>query len=203
MNLLRTFEPSRVPRPPLVPETHAWSKFAYLDLEVGAGNGMFAEEYCLLHSERALLSLERTFLRSQALMNRRQPNLFSYRVDAVNFVTHFLPSQSVNRIFILYPNPYPKAKQSNLRWHNMPFMECLLSRLKSGGELNIATNILSYRNEALVAMCQRWDLRLTLSESFVGLPRTAFERKYLARGEECWNMVFVKPYSSPSTIVNG
>jgi tRNA (guanine-N7-)-methyltransferase len=194
MNLQRPFESSRVPRPPIAPKADDWRVFEHLDLEIGAGSGMFAEQYCRMNPERALVSLERTLLRSRALLGRSDslPNLFAYRADAVNFVSHFIDDASLSRIFILYPNPYHKAKHANLRWFNMPFMGHLLSKLRSGGELTLATNILSYREGALRAMVEHWDLRLVVSEAFVGAPRTLFEKKYLARGEPCWNMVFAK-----------
>jgi tRNA (guanine-N7-)-methyltransferase len=188
----RAFAANQVPRPLMTPMPHAWREFTHLDLEIGAGNGKFAEAYCIQHPHRALISIERTLLRSQALLSRSLPNLFAYRADVVNFVTHFLTDESLERIFILYPNPYPKAKQANLRWYNMPFMEFLLRRLKPGGQLTLATNILSYKNEAIQVMTKQWDLRLVTSSPFIGEPRTAFERKYLNRGEVCWNLVFSK-----------
>ena len=43
----------------------------------------------------------------------------------------------LNRIFLLYPNPYPKTKQAHLRWINRPFMPFLLDLFKKRGKTAI------------------------------------------------------------------
>lgn len=77
----------------------------------------------------------------------------------------------------------------------MPFMAVLKQRLIPGGELILATNIEHYADEAQEQMTSEWKFILT-SRSLVSnqsSPRTHFEKKYLERGERCWNLTFVKP----------
>lgn len=193
---MRPFRASKIPMPPQLPHTAEWMRFSHLDLEIGAGTGLFAQSYCSQNPSRALIALEKTFTRSGQLLARQKDltNLFAYQTDAAAFITHFIADQSLERVFILYPNPYPKAKQANLRWHNRPFMSCLLGKLKAGGTLELATNIESYYQEASEVFARDWKMKTLEAREVMPspTPRTLFEKKYLARGERCWNLVLQK-----------
>lgn len=163
-----------------------------MDLEVGAGAGDFALQYVANHPERFLIAIERTTNKFKSFQNKssKPENLLSLHADARSVVVHCIPPKSIERIFLLYPNPYPKKKQANQRWHNMPFFDFLLTRLKSKGELIFATNIEDYFLEYVNALKQKTNLKL-LEKNLIPIsakPRTAFEKKYLLRGEKCWNV---------------
>lgn len=169
-----------------------------LDLEIGAGAGLHAVQYCSMNPERTLLAVERTHAKAARLLSRRQRHpaltgLVPLHADAVSIVTHELPDASLERIFILYPNPYPKTKQANQRFHNMPFMGELLRKLKQGGELHLATNLEWYADEAQSRLQEVWKLSLKKRARVQpGAPRTHFEKKYLARNETCYDLIFTK-----------
>ena len=121
-------------------------------------------------------------------------NLRVFHADAVAFVTHFLGPATLDRVFLLYPNPYAKAKHANLCWHNRPFFRQLLNAMKPGSELTMATNLEWCAAEARAAFQNTWQLQ-EVSFAIIApesVPRTHFEKKYLARGEKCWNLVFQK-----------
>lgn len=175
-----------------------------IDLEIGAGQGMHAIRYCKAHPERILLAVERTHVRFHGLEQRRQAhaqlqNLLPLHADAVNFVHHHIPEDALQRIFLLYPNPYPKPKQANLRWYNRPFLSTLLNKLAPQGELILATNLEWYAREALARLQVTWGMNPI---EFAPIPptvepRTHFEKKYLERGETCWHLRMRKFDPSP------
>ncbi|MGE3385431.1 MAG: tRNA (guanosine(46)-N(7))-methyltransferase TrmB [Bdellovibrionales bacterium] len=196
---IRPFNPQRIPAPPLAQA--GWPALTdchEVDLEIGAGAGLHAIHYAKANPNRLLIAIERTSkaerLQRRAKNHPKLSNLLAYRSDAIHWVTHFVPELSLSRIFLLYPNPYPKARQQNLRWHAMPFMGFLLSRLKAQGELILATNEAFYAQEAKNTFCGHWGLQLKSEEilSADSIPRTHFEKKYLARGELCRNLIFLK-----------
>ncbi|MGZ3721854.1 MAG: tRNA (guanine(46)-N(7))-methyltransferase TrmB [Bdellovibrionales bacterium] len=173
--------------------------FAKLDLEIGAGQGLHAVHYCQENPDRLLLAVEKTHVRFAGLSQRREShphleNLIALQADAVAFVSHFLPPESLDRVFLLYPNPYPKPKQSNLRWHNRPFFAELIKKMKSGAELTLATNLEWYAKEAAMVFTGQWQLEMLEFKEVdpKQTPRTHFEKKYLLRGETCWNLKFRK-----------
>jgi len=195
---MRPFQAEKVPRKSW-PEL--WPYFTaaqHLSLEIGAGQGLHAIRYCSLNPNHHLIAVERTHERFAKMAQRHSrhaqlKNLMCVHADAVSVVTHWLWEHSLDQIFLLYPNPYPKAKQTNQRWHNAPFMSCLRSRLKPGGRIVLSTNVASYAHEASQKMQEVWGFQLLVFEPFINSPRTHFEKKYLERGETCWTLVFISP----------
>lgn len=197
---MRTFKSSSIPHPPFSICWDLIPKDKKLALEIGAGNGQFSLQFTESNKDWFLISLERTaqktlaFQRKKRFFPKAKENLFYTRADAVNVVTHLIKPQTLDRIFLLYPNPYVKSKQENLRWHNMVFFPELLLRLKSPGELEMRTNLEWYAQEFEEKMLSTFGLSLILKETLGRnhRPQTAFERKYLMRGESCFRLIFRK-----------
>jgi tRNA (guanine-N7-)-methyltransferase len=196
---MRVFDPLRIPPP--ISQWPSWPSEIVnsdsIDLEIGAGAGLHAIRRVLNVSDRTLVAIEKTSKCQRLLRrwhNHGQPkNLIAIRADAILWVAHNAPPSSIKNCFILYPNPYPKHSQRNLRWHNMPFMGFLKTRLRPDGKIVTATNNSAYRSEAREVMTGQWGFQL-LEESVIDCttpPRTHFEKKYLERGEVCWHQVYV------------
>lgn len=83
-------------------------------------------------------------------------NLVPVHADALPWVVHALYPAQVEHFFILYPNPEPHNPAQ--RWLNMPFFEFLLSRLKTGGTITLASNIPEYIEEAEQQLLNVWKL---------------------------------------------
>lgn len=164
-------------------------------LEIGAGKGMHALQFAEAEPSSHLYAVERTKEKFVAFAKAAQmadfPNLAAIHADAIAWAVHALPPNALSGVFILYPNPEPA--NANQRWLNMPFFEFLLSRVKAGGRLVLASNIQSYVEEAQRQAEQVWCVDATLSEVPTTSQRTHFEVKYLARGETCWQLDMVKP----------
>ncbi len=197
---MRSFPSDPIPLPRLVPKLDIALSQPRLDVEIGAGQGLHAIQYAQKNPDRHLIAIERTHTRFTQMARRHQDhadlkNLFPVHADALSIFVHYIPDQSVEQIFLLYPNPYPKFKQANLRWHNMPFMNFLKTKLKKGGRLVLATNIEEYAGEAEQKMVAAWRFELSAIRVLGrhDRPRTHFEKKYLERGQNCWDLVFVNP----------
>lgn len=173
-----------------------------VDLEIGCGVGYHPIQWGKAHPNRTLVAIEQTKTRFGSFQRRMDnhpgvTNVLAVHDDAVSWITHRVPPSSIQHCFLLYPNPYPKHAQRNKRWHQMPFMEFLLSRIRPGGDLTLATNERFYCDEAMASMEELWGWSRCQVNSCRDLfhlqPRTHFERKYLSRGEDCFNMVFKNP----------
>jgi tRNA G46 methylase TrmB len=193
---MRSFQPEKVPRPPeFAPFTLDPAR--PLDVEIGCGVGLHPIRYARAHPERDLIAFERTSEKFEKFSGRLKthpplPNLRPVHGDAIAWITHGLKPQSVDQYFLLYPNPYPKEGQRNLRFHEMPFFTQIKATLKPGGMFTMATNERFYAEESKARMLGTWGFTL-VSEEVLGadfVPRTHFEKKYLARGLPCWNQVF-------------
>ena len=78
-----------------------------------------------------------------------------------------LPDQSISKAFLLYPDPWPKARHHRRRFVTPEHLEPLARVLKKGAEFRVATDIPDY-------------VRQTLEE----VPKAGFE--WLAEGPEDW-----------------
>lgn len=164
-------------------------------LEIGAGKGKHALQFAKSNPDKILIAIERTqekFLAMQKQANLANlPNLYIIHADAIAWISHAVPPKSINELFILYPNPEPH--NANQRWLNMPFFAFLLSRLKDNGRITLASNIQSYIDESFEKAVKVWQLTTTKNQIASNSERTHFEVKYLARGENCWQLDMVKP----------
>jgi len=196
---LRIFRHEKVPAPrqtEFLPPA-----FSQLDLEIGCGVGLHPIQYSQAHPDRFLIAIEHTtekFSKFEGRLKRHAPipNLLAVHANAISWVTHRLKEKSVDRIFILYPNPKP-------RWTGLPFFQRLIWILKPEGQLTLATNLEDYAAEARRQLPAQFGLELQVDRKILPLslesgfrPRTHFEKKYLMRGETCMDLVFRKPGDS-------
>lgn len=170
-----------------------------LDVEIGCGVGLHPIRYALKNPTRHLIAIEHTTEKFQKFKRRYQnhqtpANLTPVHANAISWLAHTQLPQALDRIFLLYPNPYPKPSDWRKRWVYQPFMSYLIELLHSSGELTVATNLGWYADEVIHVLTEGRGLRLArhhmISKDAEG--RTHFEKKYLLRGEECQEMTFVK-----------
>lgn len=100
-----------------------------------------------------------------------------YRLAAQN-------SWTLDKHFLLYPNPWPKASHLKRRWHAMP---CFSAMLALGGELEVRSNWQTYIEEFSLALkIAGHDSEITEFKPETTI--TAFEKKYLASGHQFWRV---------------
>ncbi|MBC7750619.1 MAG: SAM-dependent methyltransferase [Candidatus Saccharibacteria bacterium] len=169
-------------------------------LEIGAGVGLHALTFARENPEKQIFAIERTAEKFQKFqcshLSDSSPNLTPIHADAIPWVVHALPPESLQQVFILYPNPEPKNPAQ--RWFNMPFMQFLVSRMQPNATLTLASNIVEYLDEAERQLIHVWQLPYVRS-NVTTERRTHFEIKYMARGEACGNIIVTKPegYETP------
>lgn len=193
--MIRAFNKTEIPKP--IWDKELPSNFQNLDIEIGCGVGFHPIFYARNNPDRLLVAIEKTSEKfakfERRYVNHHSPfNLVPVHANAVAWITHYVKPLSVDKYFILYPNPYPKDPQK--RFFVMPFMTHLLETLKVGGHITLATNELFYAEEARKFASEYWKLEI-LEDSIVPIsqqPRTHFEKKYLERGDICYNLIFAK-----------
>lgn len=164
-------------------------------VEIGAGKGKHALLFTQTNPNSKLIAIERTREKFLAMQKQHalegQPNLQTVHADALPWIVHALYPAQVEQFFILYPNPEPHNPAQ--RWLNMPFFEFLLSRLKTGGTITLASNIPEYIDEAEQQVQNLWKLPFVKEVISQDSARTHFEIKYLERGELCQQLIISKP----------
>lgn len=95
----------------------------------------------------------------------------------------------IEKHFILYPNPWPKAKHVQRRWHGSAVFPYIV---KTGKTLTLRSNWLLYLQEFAQAAQQagREGVLTEVTESAKSTAMTPFEAKYVASGQSVWELHF-------------
>jgi tRNA (guanine-N7-)-methyltransferase len=166
-----------------------------LEVEIGFGYGEFLVQLAQKYPERNFVGFELrwTFVR-KALRNIAQAKTSNIRLiqaDArVGLDRLFLP-KSLDRVYALFPDPWPKKRHAKHRLFSHCFLKLLNSRLVSGGEVRIITDYQHYLN---------WILEQVPGTGFESYcksipPRfgTKYERKWHESGQkEFYELRFLK-----------
>ena len=210
---IRSFRPFEVNHPnhDVRKAQQWWQETLPVDLEIGCGVGWHPLQYAIANGDRRLIAIEHTRAKFQRFARRTaahgpMENLLAVHANAISWIAQWVPLQAVERCFILFPNPNPKTKHRNRRWHCMPFMQCLKQRLSHQGQITIATNERWYIEEAIELMPQNFGFYLLALETFNSVThpdykvRTHFEKKYFQEGQTIYQASWsIRPDSPAKT----
>lgn len=70
-------------------------------------------------------------------------------IDDARLLLKALPAASLEKIFVLFPDPWPKARHQKRRIVNPETVSDMARLLRSGGELRLASDIMSYARAML------------------------------------------------------
>ena len=88
----------------------------------------------------------------------------------------------------LYPNPWPKAKHVQRRWHGSAVFPQIIA---VGQEIILRSNWLLYLEEFQLA-AEVLSFKGEISTVSVTQPLTPFEAKFHASGQQCWQLDIIK-----------
>lgn len=121
-------------------------------LEVGFGGGEHMVHQAVAHPEVGIIGAEPYINGVAMLLGKiRKAGAGNIRVhpgDARDLMD-VLPEASVEKAFLLYPDPWPKKKHHRRRFVTPEHLEPLHRALKPGAEFRVATDIPDYVRQAL------------------------------------------------------
>lgn len=106
-----------------------------------------------------------------------------------------LPAASLARVFLLYPDPWPKARHRRRRFMNAENLALLAPAMELGAELRVATDIADYADHARAAVAGAAGFRDATADpsvSWPGWPGTRYEAKALKAGRSPQYLTFVR-----------
>ncbi len=119
------------------------------------------------------------------------PNVRISMGDALR-VLERLPDASLDRVFLLHPDPWPKARHAKRRFMNPGPLDVIAAKLKPGGEFRFGTDHPIYCRWAMMQMDRRrdFDWLIETPADFqhrpADWPQTRYEAKARRLGHEVW-----------------
>ncbi len=187
------------------------SGFEGLKLEIGFGSG------------EALISMAKNDLKCLYLgievhesgvgrcLNSIHANAMSnvrvIKHDAIEVMQQMLPAQSLDRVFLFFPDPWHKKRHNKRRIVNQRFRDLLARLLKPGACLHIATDWQDYAEHMAAEMLSDPRFKNLGDENGYASrpayrPATRFENRGLKLGHSVWDLVFenINPGTNPEKI---
>ncbi|MEM1133913.1 MAG: tRNA (guanine(46)-N(7))-methyltransferase TrmB [Pseudomonadota bacterium] len=127
----------------------------------------------------------------QHIRNNRLTNIRLHMGNALDALEQ-LPDASLRFVYLLHPDPWPKARHAKRRMMNHGPLDLIAAKLQSGGEFRFGTDHPIYLRHAMMVMRQRNDFQWLCNSAsdFIkrpgGWPETRYEAKARRKGHEVW-----------------
>ncbi|MFI5401141.1 MAG: tRNA (guanine(46)-N(7))-methyltransferase TrmB [SAR324 cluster bacterium] len=147
-----------------------------LEVDLGCGSGNFLVQLAAAHSDRHYVGFELRYKRlvksARKLERQGCANAWLLREAAERFGDYFAPA-SVDRVYVNFPDPWPRRSQWKKRLIGKAFLEELQRVLKPDGELRLKTDHSGYFLHALQLILDRpgWRLSQFANDLHRGIPR--------------------------------
>lgn len=172
-----------------------------LFLELGAGKSEMTLALAAKYPQNNFLAID---LKSDRLW-RAAKNALLKKLDNCAFVqgnildlAEYIEESSVEGIWITFPDPYPKAKQSKRRMLNRNFLDVYKHVLKPGAQVRLKTDNSAFFAWAIEVMQKQKDVNLidievdlhntSLADDYKIM--TTYEKKYVAEGLPIYYLEF-------------
>jgi tRNA (guanine-N7-)-methyltransferase len=185
-------------------------------LEIGFGTGDALLAYAQLHPEHDCLGIEvHPPGVGHLLLKVQEAGLTNVRVichDAVEVLSHSLPSACLDEVHIFFPDPWHKKRHHKRRLIQSPFIDLLARVIKTSGVVKLGTDWQDYALQMLQILnthaefqnfahlnCAQTDLSATHvhpeeASGFVARPEhrplTRFERRGHRLGHGVWDLAY-------------
>jgi tRNA (guanine-N7-)-methyltransferase len=175
-------------------------------LEIGFGGGEHLAYQAAAHPDVGLIGCEPfiggvarllSLIEAQRLANIR---LFA---DDARLLMQALPDACLERVFILFPDPWPKTRHHKRRIVNPVTAAEFVRLLRPGGEMRLASDDMGYVRAMLLALRARPELQWLARRPAdwrdrpADWPMTRYESKAVAAGRACAYLRFLRTGRSP------
>ena len=167
-----------------------------LHLEIGFGGGEHLAFRADLLPDHGFIGCE-PFLNGVAtalghIRDQHLANVRLWRGDALDVVRR-VPDNGLRFLYLLHPDPWPKARHAKRRMVNDGPVDLFAAKLESGAELRMATDDPTYLGWALMVMqrhSRQFDWLAERPADFLerpgGWPATRYEAKALREGRRAY-----------------
>ena len=186
-----------------------FGRAASVVFEIGFGNGETLVQQAKENPGQDYLGIEvHEPGIGHCLLMAREAGISNLRLiahDAIEVLEQQIPLDSLQRINLYFPDPWPKKRHHKRRIVQPAFLDKVARALRPGGMLHMATDWVPYA-EHMAEMTDgcEWfekDGGTGTPQAFAGRPQTKFERRGMRLGHEVRDLLYRRndaPLSSPA-----
>ena len=175
------------------------SGFDEIWMEIGFGGADHLVDLAQRFPDKAIIGAE-PFLNGVAkavagASEHKLENLFIHHGDARDILDG-LPDHSLARLYILFPDPWPKSRHNKRRIITESFLDEVVRVLKPGGALLFASDIIDYVDWTLTRLQKNGNFIFSPSTPgnwrtpYDNWPGTRYEAKAIKAGRPCHYLSF-------------
>ena len=167
-----------------------------VEVDLGAGDGVYAEARAKRESDRNFIAVERllgraTKIAKKAIRNQLT-NLKVLRLESAYFIKNLCAQSSLDAITVRYPDPWPKRRHHANRLLQKEFFEDAARAVITGGLMKLTTDDREYFEWAQkeAEKCSAW--LPDLSWTGVDEPTSEFEELFAKEGRKVYRKAWRK-----------
>ncbi len=166
---------------------------APLQVDLGCGNGSFLCELAQRMPANNFLGVERLLGRAQSSARKAKAlgNVRVLRFETSYVVRHLLPPASVEKFYLLFPDPWPKRRHQRRRIVTVEFLKSIHDALAPGGVFHVATDQRDYLDQVKEHAAELRRFNISDADR-ADLPFTKFERKFNEQGAPIYRIELLK-----------
>ena len=166
-------------------------------LDLGCGDGSFLIAMAQHYPERNFLGVERLLGRVKKVCRKAQradlSNCKVLRLESKYTIEYLFPNASIDRLHLLCPDPWPKARHHRRRLIQQDFLESLYQTLKPNGEFCFKTDHPEYYQW----VCEEMETfkkftPLEWNDDSFFYPKTDFQIQWEAEGKSIYQLRYKK-----------
>lgn len=164
--------------------------------EIGFGQGEHTAHQAVLNPNYLMIGCETYVNGVISLTNRiKSENVRIYNDDARDLLEK-LPDNYIDKVFILFPDPWPKKRQNKRRIMNEEFLQLLKSKMKYNGKLFFASDIENYIDWTMEKIQGIFKPTFNSVEECKNNPpewwiETKYQKKAIKEGRDSYFMEFI------------
>lgn len=162
-------------------------------LDIGFGNGQSLLEGALNNPDIDYIGVEvyRAGVGSLFIQLAKNDvsNVRVFCADAVDVLSTCIPDQSLDKVQLFFPDPWPKKRHHKRRIVQHDFCQLVLKKLKPGGVFHMATDWKEYAEHMMSVMKTVPEFDSQFVERPEDRPLTKYERRGKRLGHEVWDLI--------------
>ncbi len=145
-------------------------------IEYCAGNGLWIAERARAFPEINWIAVEYDFERVRKIWSKIQnfhlSNLIVVSGEALTFTRYYLKSDTIDGIYVNFPDPWPKQKHAKNRLFQSPFVAEIARIMKNAAKAVLVTDDADYGNQMHREMCANpyWENSFSETEFLTDWP---------------------------------